>query len=111
MAIMSRDLYNELETNGFAVRDDYSGRCMFGRSCFGYEPNEGNLFLWFLRQLYEEGEDWEFYDEVKNLLDDGALERQCSDSMGLGIIIYYPNLQVAEFDEADDEADDSDIEE
>ena len=102
MAEMSRKLFTELEESGFDVRDDYSGRCMFGRTCFGYEPDVGNLFLWFLQQLYDEGEDWEFYDEVKALLDDDVFERECSDCMGLGIIIYFPNLQVEPFSEDSD---------
>ena len=96
MAVMSRKLFTELEENGFDVRDAYSGRGMFGELCFGYEPDGGNLFLWFLQQLYDEGEDWRFYDEVKALLDADVFERACSDSMGLGIIIYYPNLQIEE---------------
>lgn len=97
MAVMSRKLFTELEENGFNVRDDYSGRCMFGEQCFGYEPDGGNLFLWFMQQLYDEGEEWEFYDEVKALLDDDVFERECSDSMGLGIIIYFPNLKVEDY--------------
>ena len=96
MAVMSRKLFTELEENGFDVRDDYSGRGMFGEQCFGYESDGGNLFLWFLQQLYDEGEDWRFYDEVKALLDADVFERECSDSLGLGIIIYYPNLQIEE---------------
>ena len=96
MAVMSRKLFTELKENGFDVRDDYSGRGMFGEQCFGYESDGGNLFLWFLQQLYDEGEDWRFYDEVKALLDADVFERECSDSIGLGIIIYYPNLQIEE---------------
>lgn len=102
MAKMSRELFVELEENGFNVRDDYSGRCMFGEQCFGYEPDGGNLFLWFLQQLYDEGEDWRFYDEVKAILDDDVFERECSDPMGLGIIIYYPNLQVEAYPDTED---------
>lgn len=94
MATMSRKLFTELEENGFNVRDDYSGRCMFGKQCFGYEPDGGNLFLWFLQQLYDEGQDWEFYDEVQTLLDYDAFETERTDSMGLGIIVYYPGLKV-----------------
>lgn len=96
MATMSRELYEELEENGFKVRDDYSGRGMFGERCFGYEPDDGNLFLWFLQQLYDEGQDWEFYDEVQTLLDCDAFEVQCMDSMGLGTIVYFPGLKVAD---------------
>lgn len=102
MAVMSRKLFTELEENGFNVRDDYSGRCMFGEQCFGYEPDGGNLFLWFMQQLYDEGEEWEFYDEVKALLDDDVFERECSDSMGLGIIIYFPNLKVEDYPDTEE---------
>lgn len=96
MATMSRKLYEELEKNGFKVRDDYSGRGLFGDCCFGYEPDDGNLFLWLLQQLYDEGEEWEFYDEVRTLLDYDAFETESTDSMGLGIIVYYPGLKVEE---------------
>lgn len=57
MAVMSRKLFTELEESGFDVRDDYSGRGMFGELCFGYDPDGGNLFLGFLQQLYDEGEE------------------------------------------------------
>jgi hypothetical protein len=102
MAVMSRKLFTELEENGFNVCDDYSGRCMFGEQCFGYEPDGGNLFLWFMQQLYDEGEEWEFYDEVKALLDDDVFEWECSDSMGLGIIIYFPNLKVEDYPDTEE---------
>jgi hypothetical protein len=102
MAVMSRKLFTELEENGFDVRDDYSGRGMFGEQCFGYEPDSGNLFLWFMQQLYDEGEKWEFYDGVKALLDDDVFERECCDSLGLGSIIYFPNLKVENYPESDE---------
>lgn len=102
MAVMSRKLFTELEESGFDVRDNYSGRGMFGDQCFGYDPDGGNLFLWFMQQLYDEGEEWEFYDEVKALLDDDVFEGECCDSMGLGIIIYFPNLKVENYPESDE---------
>lgn len=113
METISRKLYNALEEEGFKVRDDYSGRGMFGEQCFGYEPEYDacNIFLWMLSQLFDEGEDWEFYDEVKALIDAGSFESECSDSMGLGTIIYYPHLQVEDEEEEEDDAEEDDEEE
>lgn len=104
METISRALFAALEEEGFKVRDDYSGRGMFGEQCFGYEPEYDacNIFLWMLSQLFDEGEDWEFYDEVKALIEAGAFESECSDSMGLGTIIYYPHLQVEKLGDKDE---------
>lgn len=105
METISRELFAALEEEGFKVRDDYSGRGMFGERCFGYEPEYDacNIFLWMLSQMFEEGEDWQFYGEVKELIEAGAFESECSDSMGLGTIIYYPHLKVEELGDKDEE--------
>lgn len=107
METISRELFAALEDEGFNVRDSYSGRGMFGEHCFGYEPDyDGcNIFLWMLSQMFAEGKDWQFYDEVKELIECGAFEYECSDSMGLGTIIYYPDLKVEELEENDEEGD------
>ena len=69
-----------------SFRDDYSGRGMYGRKCVGFVLDAGCDVLLTLVELTEMLID-NGIDYVSNKL--GAI---CQDSMGTGIIIYFPKL-------------------
>lgn len=68
------------------VRTDYSGRGMYGDECIGIDLASVSDFSTILLNVADE--DREF---ARSLAD-----RQQSDSMGLGVIIYFPGLQAPE---------------
>lgn len=79
------------------VRTDYSGRGMYGRTCFGFVGGPRDLvkFLLELSDLLDE------FDEV-----DGDLEAwydMSQDNMGYDTIYYWPLIHVV--DEDDDQLD------
>ncbi len=82
-----------LEDAGFETRS-YSGRAMYGKSCLGVEvargQSLGELFATIIENV-EEDDRYEVAQQVRRL---------CTDSMGLGTIVYFPNV---EFDDANSE--------
>lgn len=67
-----------------AIRPDYSGRGMFGDTCFGLvydEPREAYRFLIALARELD-------LDTVEDMLDTGVRQG----SMGLGTIAYFPRV-------------------
>ena len=76
----AQEVIDALEANGWTVRTDYSWRGMRGRTCVAVEyDNAGDLFT--IGQCLAE------YDSL------GRVE---VDSMGLGMIAYWPGLRVGE---------------
>lgn len=85
-------------------RDDYSGRGMYGDTCFGYVgSNPGpvalELAITFAKKEVEgsstNASDYGFEDSVAEIREAMSLvgaPRQ--DSMGLSTIYYWPNIQV-----------------
>ena len=71
------------------VRFDYSGRGMFGRTCFGFVGSVRDLATFFYRLGL-------VTDEVEG--DDGTGEELARalrmDDMGLQTIFYFPGLEV-----------------
>ena len=64
-----------LEEHGYQVRMGYSGRCMFGKHCFGVVvESAGELF------------------SIGQLLCDYEMRSPTIDQMGLGLIAYWPSL-------------------
>jgi hypothetical protein len=59
--------------NGLNVRNDYSGRGMFGKLCLGVVGSMPELDA--------------LLNQVK-----GANEGLCKDNMGLGFIYYWPSI-------------------
>lgn len=93
---MRRAIYKALEEYGLEVRDDYSGRCMYGDRCFGFTggPEAVTQFFSFMHAFASgtEGEEIEdnaeqFFEELPNL---------SWDSMGLDMIFYFPRVTVEE---------------
>jgi hypothetical protein len=69
-----------------AIRADYSGRGMYGKSCFGLvydNPGELIHFALALVEIDEDAADW-------------LTGYISSDSMGRSAIAYWRNVQVAE---------------
>lgn len=65
------------------VREDYSGRGMYGSSCVGIVCDVGDLLV-FAAALGSNADEWDWVG--------GA----CSDSMGLSSIWYWPSVSFAE---------------
>jgi len=79
------------------IRTDYSGRGMYGKSCVGYDLDSKGDLLSLGAALQTEG-----------VLDD-FINRASFDSMGMGIIVYFPGIKCedgpADEDEEDEEED------
>lgn len=110
IAKLIRDVVLESPEN-FEVHfhNDYSGRGMYGRQCVGISGTEQEcqraIAACISEAHYSGDEDLpEFADLVAELLNSSR------DSLGLGIIVYWPNIEPAsdddepEFDGQPDEA-------
>jgi hypothetical protein len=85
-----QDLASEID--GAELRS-YSGRGMYGKQCLGIDMD--SMADAFRFALMVEDEDLTV-----------ALSNPCFDSMGLGIIVYFPNVEAPEG--IDDDEDDED---
>lgn len=85
------EVVSDMEGHGVDVRDDYSGRGMFGDRCIAVCGNLGDLIR-FIRTVVVNmvTED----DDPVDLLDDLA-ESARQDSMGTGTVYYFPGVTVA----------------
>jgi hypothetical protein len=79
----------------FSIRS-YSGRFMYGKKCLAIDGDEIDPFLLgvFVGEYFK-SEDYDFYNDRE------MKTRQ--DSMGLGIVIYWPNVEYEEAEEPADE--------
>lgn len=97
---MSRKLYDRISELGFDTRDDYSGRCMFGDTCFGFVTGDTfigiRLFYEFLRREIEEGDFESECSAILNILDNPVRNTVQKDRMGLDYIVYFPDISVEE---------------
>ena len=73
------------------IRTDYSGRGMYGESCFGITFDGGGNVFGFALRLGKE------HPELAEKFAKAGLPRQ--DSMGLGTIFYWERLSCEEDDE------------
>lgn len=108
---MSRKMYKILEDEGLEVRDDYSGRCMYGDRCFGFtgEPDAVTRFFGILHRMasgeWDHSSDYEAEGLSEEAEEFFGNEPSLSwDSMGLSMIFYFPRVTV----EADIDIDDED---
>lgn len=69
-----------------AIRDDYSGRFMYGDTCLGIVCDNDSQFALICAALGATADDWDFVGRVR------------SDSMGLGVIYYFPGVGISEDD-------------
>lgn len=100
---LARAIEEICDTMGWTYVPDYSGRCMYGRRCVGVEPDDGdgatdtavNVTLALVEMLRDDPERYDFdFDDLAKL---GSAR---SDSMGMGIIVYFTSIQ-------DDEVEDN----
>lgn len=73
------------------VRTDYSGRSMYGESCFGLVLRNDDAFgdiYALVRALVDKGVLEDDYEDVE------MVRAMREDSMGLGTIYYFPGYQV-----------------
>jgi hypothetical protein len=79
--------------NGYSISNDYSGRGMYGDSCFGITFEDGlrAAFVFFAELGYSVGEQ-QTYDEPDIEADfaDKLASAARYDQMGLSVILYFP---------------------
>lgn len=90
---------------GYDAPRSYSGRGMYGKQCLGITVDRytsaPEVAFRLAVELQAAGEQ----DAIEDLLDAGTW---CTDSMGLGTIVYVPGLAWEEPEEADEEEEDAD---
>lgn len=77
-------LIDAIEGAGYDVRS-YSGRGMFGEECVAFEADGESAIAAVVKIIANAGR-----DDLDGLLD--VLRRASTDSMGLGIVIYFPRV-------------------
>ena len=100
------DLIAILENTSYDVRS-YSGRGMYGKECLGITINRRNGVGDFVAEVLESINDLDDPEFTQRVLGDFAeiLRGMCVDSMGLGQIIYFPDISYSEEDPSDDDED------
>lgn len=100
---MSRNLYEALSKSlsdkigeDDLLRDDYSGRYMYGRRCLAMTCEIPEFYA----ELYRLKDDEDYASEVDDFFEN-ELEL-CMDSLGLGSIFYFPDVSVEEEEEEGD---------
>lgn len=77
------------------VRTDYSGRGMYGRTCFGIDIDGAAAGFTFKLGVALAANHPELAEEL-------SYETVATDNMGLGTIVYWPNVTVEGADADDD---------
>lgn len=94
--ITSRDFTDMLEAvglNEYEIREDYSGRGMYGSTCFGVTVEPSNVRYVYAALGYGMGyaeADCENLDPWESLL-----RRASQDSMGRDAVVYFPGWTLA----------------
>ena len=97
---ISRKLYNRLQKAGLRVTDNYSGRFMYGKLCFGVTVSQLATALYDVSEALREiiikdkRDDLKLAKEAADMLEDGNLTDFKTDNMGLDYIIYFPHITV-----------------
>ena len=74
------------ENNQYALYENYSGRCMFGRTCLGIIVQRNDSFIDFIIKLTKYLDD----NGIEDV--DFSLEGVSYDALGLDTIVYFPNI-------------------
>lgn len=90
-----------LDNNALSVHTDYSGRGMYGETCFGVDSDEKSVLSEFEATLAARITQANS-DEIGGLIDaddfliifSNLTELRRTDGMGMGVIWYYPKLEV-----------------
>ena len=78
-----------LEPTQYICRS-YSGRGMYGKECLGVTLQEGDSLGKFFGQVLDEIAAGSDEDEIEVIADD--FHSMQTDSMGLGMIVYFPKV-------------------
>ncbi len=95
----AQTLVDAIESAGFEVRS-YSGRGMNGRYCLGVVLDRNVSSFELAAKIAGELLDADDADAIADL----ANLRVCQDSMGLGVVVYFPAIPYEDEDEDEDEA-------
>jgi hypothetical protein len=87
MEINVNDLIEIINDAGYDVRE-YSGRGMYGKQCLAYFVGNGNL-LASVALIIGYVNDDEFRHSLVHLFENDVR----TDDMGLGTIVYFPNME------------------
>lgn len=71
----------------YRIYENYSGRCMFGETCFGVVVKESCSYMDFLIKLTQYFKESDIDDA------DFELEGVSVDSLGKDTIVYFPNIK------------------
>ena len=74
------------ENNQYELYENYSGRCMFGRTCLGVIVQQNDSFMDFIIKLTKYLDD----NDVDDV--DFKLEGATYDSIGLDTLVNFPNI-------------------
>lgn len=108
---MSKAIIEAARNAGLVVYS-YSGRGMYGAKCLGVECDRDTSAIKVVCEIAKAFMDNEDFTDDRNSVDKnvatlyemlGALERAKNDSMGLGSIVYWPDIKWTEEDEDSDE--------
>lgn len=87
--------YASWEEDGDGVRENYSGRGMYGRTCIGVVGDSLATAFQFMYSLAEVIHEDELYDQKEFVME--MVEALVSDGMGRSSLIYYfPGYTIAE---------------
>lgn len=99
--IISRNIYELLQSEDLDVRDDYSGRFMYGARCFGITVSNFATAVYqimeALRRITDNyGNESDTVEEAEKLLDCEEWLHPKTDNLGLDYIVYFPDITVEE---------------
>lgn len=86
------DALSNANIHEFNIRDSYSGRAMYGGTCFGVDletERDSYKFLVALTLLLVNDDDEQGEDNAWRLA-----ECATTDSMGCGMILYFPGVKL-----------------
>lgn len=94
---LTKQIHQICDDCDISLTTDYSGRGMYGKTCFGliYGGSVGQLCACFLRGL-----DDDTMDEMADLFDEMR-----TDSMGYDTIYYFPGWTLDEDEDSEDDED------
>lgn len=82
------------EVEGATAYMNYSGRGMYGRTCIGFDLEQGLTPMAFFGAVLEGLEDAEADDREMALSALAVMMRDArTDSLGLGTILYFPSFK------------------
>lgn len=92
------------KNNDYGWRGSYSGRWMYGSKCVAFTLGQGqnplDLVMELCDWMHEAG-----YESVSELLGSPSM-----DSLGMGSIVYFPDIEAEEEDEDEEEEDEDEDE-